>query len=84
LSLTNLLIFSESSELVKLVEDNPTSNFFLDEAQVSEKGIPSKTLVDMSKKVSTENYFWIACLSDKPPYKENSIFNGDILIVFSN
>jgi hypothetical protein len=69
--------------LEKLVENNPSSNFFIDEAPVSEKNFPTEMLAQISKKVSPSNSLWIACQSDKPPYKENSILAGNkITFVF--
>jgi hypothetical protein len=70
--------FSESSDVKKLVESNPNSNFFIDEAPVSEENFPAEALALLSKKVSPNNFLWIACQSDKPPYKGNSNFAGNI------
>jgi hypothetical protein len=69
-------LFAESSGLEKLVEDNPASNFFIDEAPVSEKSFPAESLARMAKKLSTNNYLWIACQSDKVPHKQDSNFEG--------
>ncbi len=71
-------IFAESSDVKKLVESNPASNFFIDEAPVSEKNFPAEALAEMSKNLSSSNSLWIACQSDKPPYKENLNFAGNI------
>jgi hypothetical protein len=73
--------FAESSDVKQLVESNPTSNFFIDEAPVSEKNFPAEALAEMSKNLSSSNSLWIACQSDKPPYKENSNFAGNILFI---
>jgi hypothetical protein len=64
-----LLLFSDSTskEVSELIRSNSTSHFFFDEAPVGNFGIPSKTLNELSKQVSSDNYFWIACQSDKPP-----------------
>jgi hypothetical protein len=62
-----------------LVEKNPASNFFIDEAPVSEENFPTEMLAQISKKVSHNNSLWIACQSDKPPYTENSNLAGNII-----
>jgi hypothetical protein len=67
-----------------LVENNPASHFFIDEAPVSEENFPTEVLAQISKKVSPTNFFWIACQSDKPPYKENSILDGKLFRSFLN
>ncbi len=33
----------------------------------------------ISKKISKNNYLWIACLSDKPPHKQDSNLAGNII-----
>ena len=74
--------FAELSDLEKLVENNPASNFFIDEAPVSEENFPTEVLAQISKKVSPNNSLWIACQSDKPPYTENSILAGNLISTF--
>ena len=74
--------FAELSDLEKLVENNPASNFFIDEAPVSEENFPTKVLAQISKKVSTNNSLWIACQSNKPPYTEKSILAGNLISTF--
>ena len=74
--------FAELSDLEKLVENNPESNFFIDEAPVSEENFPTEVLAQISKKVSPNNSLWIACQSDKPPYTENSILAGNLIGTF--
>jgi hypothetical protein len=74
-----LYFFAELSDLEKLVENNPSSNFFIDEAPVSDKNFPTEMLAHISKKVLPTNSLWIACQSDKPPYKENSILAGNLI-----
>jgi hypothetical protein len=71
--------FADISDLEKLVENNPASNFFIDEAPVSEENFPTEVLAQISKKVSPNNSLWIACQSDKPPYTENSILAGNLI-----
>ena len=71
--------FADISDLEKLVENNPESNFFIDEAPVSEENFPTEVLAQISKKVSPNNSLWIACQSDKPPYTENSILAGNLI-----
>jgi hypothetical protein len=75
----NFVFFADSLDLEKLVKDNPSANYFIDEAPVSEKSLPAETLAEMSKNLSSRNYLWIACQSDKPPYKENSNLDGNIM-----
>jgi hypothetical protein len=80
----NKKIFAEVSGVKKLVENNPASNFFIDEAPISEENFPTEVLAQISKKVSPNNSLWIACQSDKPPYTENSILAGKLItFVFS-
>ncbi len=74
-----MAFFAELSDLEKLVENNPSSNFFIDEAPVSEENFPTEKLAQISKKVSPSNSLWIACQSDKPPYTENSILAGNLI-----
>ena len=74
--------FAELSDLEKLVKNNPESNFFIDEAPVSEENFPTEVLAQISKKVSPNNSLWIACQSDKPPYTENSILAGNLIGTF--
>jgi hypothetical protein len=69
-------LFAESSELEELVMENPSSNFFIDEAPVSDESFLTATLAKISKKVSQNNYLWIACRSDKPPHKLDSNLDG--------
>jgi hypothetical protein len=66
--------------LEKLVENNPSSNFFIDEAPVSQGNFPTEMLAQISKKVSPNNSLWIACQSDKPPYKKNSVLDGNYFL----
>ncbi len=73
-----MTFFAELSDLEKLVENNPNSNFFIDEAPVSEENFPTEMLAQISKKVSPNNTMWIACQSDKLPYTENSNLAGKI------
>ena len=72
--------FAELSDLEKLVENNPASNFFIDEAPVSEENFPTEVLAQISKKVLPTNSLWIACQSDKPPYRENSVLDGNYFL----
>jgi hypothetical protein len=74
------LSFAELSDLDKLVENNPSSNFFIDEAPVSEENFPTEMLAKISKNVSPSNSLWIACQSDKPPYRENSVLDGNYFL----
>ena len=76
------IFFAELTDLEKLVENNPASNFFIDEAPVSEENFPTKVLAQISKKVSPNNSLWIACQSDKPPYTEKSILAGNFISTF--
>ncbi len=69
--------FAEPSDLEKLVDENPSSNFFIDEAPVAGKIFSIKTLADISKKVSRKNYLWIACQSDKVPHKQDANLAGN-------
>ncbi len=72
-------MFAEISDLEKLVEENPSSNFFIDEAPVSEENFTTERLAQISKTISKNNYLWIACLSDKPPHKHDSNLAGNIM-----
>jgi hypothetical protein len=70
-------LFAESSGLEKLVKENPSSNFLIDEAPVSDKGFPTKTLAEMSGKISLNQYLWVACQSDKTPSTHDSNLGGN-------
>jgi hypothetical protein len=72
-------LFSDSSDLEKLVQENPSSNFFIDEAPVAEKSFPTETLAKLSEHLLTSNYLWIACQSDKTPNKQNSNLAGNVI-----
>ncbi len=74
-----MFFFAELSDLENLVENNPSSNFLIDEAPVSEENFPTAMLAKISKKVSSNNSLWIACQSHKPPYTENSILSGKLM-----
>ncbi len=68
----NFCLFSESSDLEKLVKENPLSNFLIDEAPVSDESFPTKALAEMSAEISVNNYLWVACQSDKAPNLHDS------------
>ncbi len=78
------IFFSEPSDLELLVHDNSTSNFFIDEAPVAGKKFSTETLANISKKVSRNNYLWIACQSDKAPHKEDVNLGGNYLRLNTN
>ena len=69
-------LFAESSELEKLVKENPSSNFLIDEAPVSDESFPTKALAEMSAQISVNNYLWVACQSDKAPNTHHSNLGG--------
>jgi hypothetical protein len=77
-------LFSESSDLEKLVKENPSSNYLIDEAPVSDKSFPTKTLAKMSSQISVNNYLWVACQSDKTPSTQDSNLEGNYLRFNSN
>jgi hypothetical protein len=60
-----------------LIEENPSSNFFIDEAPVSEDNFQVETLLEISKEVSRNNYLWIACQSDKVPHRKDPNLAGN-------
>jgi hypothetical protein len=70
------VFFAEPSDLGNLVDENLSSNFFIDEAPVAGEKFSTETLADISKKVSRNNYLWIACQSDKAPHKRDANFEG--------
>jgi hypothetical protein len=72
-------LFSESSDLEKLIKENPTSNFLIDEAPVSDESFPTKILAEMSAEISVNNYLWVACQSDKTPHTQDSNLEGSLL-----
>jgi hypothetical protein len=71
--------FAEPSDLEKLVDENLSSNFFIDEAPIAGEKFSAETLADISKKVSRNNYLWIACQSDKVPHKQDANLAGNYL-----
>ena len=79
-----IIFFAEPSEFEKLVDDNPSSNFFIDEAPVAGEKFSTETLADISKKVSRNNYLWIACQSDKAPHKQDANLEGNYLRLNTN
>jgi hypothetical protein len=72
-------LFSESSDLEKLTKENPSSNFLIDEAPVSDESFPTKTLAKISSEISVNNYLWVACQSDKTPNTQDSNLEGSLL-----
>jgi hypothetical protein len=69
-------LLSESKDLLELANDNKESHFFLDEVQVSPRGISSKVLAEISNIISKDNFLWIACLSDRLPSIADSNLKG--------
>ncbi len=74
-----IFFFAEPSDLGNLVDENLSSNFFIDEAPVAGEKFSTETLADISKKVSRNNYLWIACQSDKAPHKQDANLEGSYL-----
>jgi hypothetical protein len=72
-------LFSESKDLLELVNNNKESHFFLDEVHVSQNQIPSKVLAEISNIISKDNFLWIACQSDRLPTKTDSNLKGKIV-----
>jgi hypothetical protein len=68
-------------DLLELVKENSNSHFFLDEVDISKEQISPEILAEISKELSSDSYFWVACKSDKPPYKENRHLQGIISTV---
>jgi hypothetical protein len=77
-------LFSESKDLLELVNDNKESHFFLDEVHVSQNQIPSKVLAEISNIISKDNFLWIACQSDRLPTKTDSNLKGKIVHICLN
>ena len=73
-------MFPESTDVEKLVLENPSSNFFIDEAPVPEKSFPADTLAKISQNISANNYLWIACQSDKVPHRQDPNLAGNYSI----
>jgi hypothetical protein len=76
-----IILFPESTDAEKLVLENPSSNFFIDEAPVPEKSFPAETLAKMSRNISANNYLWIACQSDKVPHRQDPNLAGNYSIL---
>ena len=74
--------FSDSKELLKIAEENPSCHFFLDEVHVDDGEISSKTILEMSKSISKESYLWIASQSDTNTDKDDKNLLG--MQFFSN
>ena len=77
-------LFSESKDLLELVNDNKESNFFLDEVHVSQNQVSSKVIADISNIISKDNFLWIACQSDRLPTKTDSNLKGKIVHICLN
>jgi hypothetical protein len=77
-------LFADPSDLEILVDDNPSSNFLIDEAPVAGEKFLTEILADISKKVSRNNYLWIACQSDKVPHKQDANLAGNYLRLNTN
>jgi hypothetical protein len=61
---------------LQLVKDNPDSHLFLDEVDISKEQITPEVLGEISEKLSIDSYMWVACKSDRPPYRENKHLQG--------
>ncbi len=55
---------------MKIVTDNPTGHFFLDEVPLAELRITPGDLKEVSKAIPEENFFWCACQSQLLPQKQ--------------
>ena len=57
-------------QLTKLIDDNPEANVFCDEALIGGlSGVPEEFLVELSKKVREDSFFWLACNFESKPSK---------------
>jgi hypothetical protein len=56
------------------VKENPDAHFFLDEVLVSQ--VTSKVLAEISNTISKDNFFWVACQSDRLPSKFDPNLKG--------
>jgi hypothetical protein len=74
-------LFSESTDVEKLILENHSSNFFIDEAPVPEESFPAETLAKLSLNISANNYLWIACQSDKVPHRQDPNLAGNYSIL---
>ena len=69
-------LFSESKDLLELVNDNKESHFFLDEVHVSQNQIQSIVLAEISNIISKDNFLWIACQADQLLIKTDANLKG--------
>jgi hypothetical protein len=74
-------LFSESKDLLEVVNDNKESHFFLDEVHVSQNQVSSKVLAEISNIISKNNFLWIACQSDRLPNKTDSNLKGKVVYI---
>jgi hypothetical protein len=79
-----MCFFADPSDLEKLVDNNHSSNFFIDEAPVAGEKFSTETLAVISKKVPINHYLWIACQSDKVPHKQDANLEGNYLRLNTN
>ncbi len=77
-------LFSESKDLLELVNHNKESHFFLDEVHVSQNQVSSKVIAEISNIISKDNFLWIACQSDRLPAKTDSNLKGKIVHICLN
>ncbi len=74
-------LFSESKNLLELARDNKDSHFFLDEVHMSQNHVSSKVIAEISSLISQDNFFWVACQSDRLPIKTDSNLKGKIITI---
>ncbi len=71
------MTFLGATELQELVNKNQDCHFFLDEVHLAQNQISSKVLAELSKKVSPDNFLWVASQGDRPPSKTDPNFQGN-------
>ncbi len=53
------------------MEENPNSHFFFDEVPLGDGGITAEDLQEVSEKISSEKFLWLACQSQLHPSSDD-------------
>jgi hypothetical protein len=78
---------------LELVTQNQNSHFFLDEVLISANEVSSELIAEISTELISEisetifrdNYFWIACQSDRTlPSRSNHNLKGKSVLIIHN
>ncbi len=53
------------------MEENPNAHFFFDEVPLGDGGITAEDLQEVSEKISSETFLWLACQSQLHPSSDD-------------